>query len=177
MRVVQIRYQDDFVAPVDCQRGGRLVDRILRVGAEHHARADGLAEYLEGHGGRSVGDAERVADVERDGVVAILGADCVQSGSDVGDRVVPTCAGEPSRRAAAAALPSQRIVEPIGIVMDIEKAQSLVAWGAPRRVCAIRREIYHSTIVGDCRRQRAIGFADSAEGGFEGYHDLSPTTH
>jgi hypothetical protein len=142
---------------VEQARDGELVRAVLRGRREHAARAQARHEALR-EDRMQRGEARRRADVHRDRVGAVIGADAPHLLADLGERVVPVDRHVTLPRALL------RMTKPIGRGVEVVLLEPLEAGEAARR--DVRRVGPHleDAVALDVDLEPAERLTDTAEG-------------
>ncbi len=161
--VVEIRKRVHGARPEDVLARRELVAAVLRAGAVDLPRPEPLQERRRADGDERV-EGGRVADVDGGRPVAVARLDRAERVRDARHRVVPPDALEPAARRAA-----ERMREPVGVAVHVERRDPLVARPPARhRMLAIGTH-GGERAAGDGRDEAARGLADAAEGSDVGH--------
>ena len=157
--VVEIGDRVDCARAEDRLAARELVGAVLGPGAERPVHAELTKKARQGWARESV-EAGGIPHVGRDRIRPRLVEDLSQLAGDLAQRVVPAETLESAGRGAA-----ERVVQAIGVVMDVEPGEAFVASVAlGDRVLAVGGELYQTPVFDRCH-ESAGGLADSAEGG------------
>ena len=130
--------------------------RVLRAGAEAVAGTECAHEAGPQQQGAMVVD-DRVAQVERDRVGAVAGAQCIEPRADESERFVPADRLELSVRRF-----SQRRAQPVGIVMHVANRHALGADEAAREHVLFVAAHRDDAVALDLKRKPATRLAKRA---------------
>ncbi len=162
VRAGDVGQRMDGAGAVDRLGGHELVGAVLGASAEQLADAEPMHEAVEAVSSNGV-EPERIADVGSQRVGAVTVDDAAETSGDVGHGDVPG-----GLRPRTVGAPPDRVVEPVGVVVDIERGDALrTRETLGDRVIPIRFHADEAPAV-DLGQQATRGLAHAAEGAVNG---------